>query len=410
MIRSLDDYRGVVGDEVLGEIYSKARGLLGRRVIHVNATQWGGGVAEILSSLVPLMNDVGIEADWRTLHGTPDFFMVTKKFHNALQGDSIDLNDINKKLFIDTNEAFAAYCQMHADCIIVHDPQPLPLIKFYKKKEPWVWRCHVDLSAPTDSLWEFLKTFIMRYDVAILSSEAYKKDDLAVEQRIIHPAIDPLSLKNMEMPARDISRYLRRAGIPADKPLVTQVSRMDIWKDPEGLLEVFKIVKEKVDCRLVYCYDMAGDDPEGRIVYEKAYRKARKLVESGDVIFVMGSSHVLVNAIQRASAVVVQNSLKEGFCLCVTEALWKGKPVVATNVGGIPQQITDGESGFLVNPRDREAFAGRIVQCLRDPEMARGLGEKGREGVKENFLITRLLLDYLNLIGDITWGRRRVAR
>ena len=409
MMKSLDDYRQIVGDDVLGEIYSKARALQGRHVIHVNSTYQGGGVAEILGSLVPLMNDVGIEADWRILRGAPDFFAITKKFHNALQGDSLNLTERKKQLFIETNEAFAAYCKMRADCIIVHDPQPLPLIKFYKKSEPWVWRCHVDMSAPNGNLWEFLKTFIMRYDVAIFSSEQYRRNDLAVEQRIIYPAIDPLSLKNIELPEKDISKYVRKAGIPTDKPVITQVSRMDIWKDPEGLLEVFKRVRKDVDCRLVYCYDTAEDDPEGRMVYERTYRKAVKLVERGDVIFVIGSSQILVNAVQRFSTVLVQNSIREGFCLCVTEGLWKGKPVVATSVGGIPRQIVDGESGFLVEPYDREAFADRIVKLLRNPDMAAGMGEKGRENVTKNFLTTRLLLDYLNLIGDVTWGRRRVT-
>jgi len=405
VIRSLDDYRQVVGDGALAQIYAQARRLQGKRILHINSTHQGGGVAEILGSLVPLMNDVGLEADWRVLHGTPDFFAITKKFHNALQGGSLNLTDIKKQIYVQTNEAFSVYCHIDADCVIVHDPQPLPLIKFYKKRVPWIWRCHVDLSQPNEALWQFLKTFILRYDLDVISTEMYRKACLPVEQRIVHPAIDPLSLKNKELSKRDIFKYVRKAGIPTDKPLITQVSRMDIWKDPVGLLEVFKHVRKEVDCRLVYCYDMASDDPEGNGVYQRTYRKAKKLVESGDVIFVLGSSQILVNAVQRVSTVLVQKSIREGFCLCVTEGLWKGKPVVATNVGGIPQQLVEAENGFLLDPFDTDGFADRIVRVLQNPDMAEEMGRKGKETVRKNFLITRLLLDYLNLLNDVTSGR-----
>jgi len=400
-MKSLDDYRELVGDKVIGEIYRRARGLQGKNIIHVNSTFIGGGVAEILDSLVPLMNDVGIAADWRTLHGTPDFFTITKKFHNALQGDSINLSAIKKQLYVQTNETFCSYCHIDDDCVIVHDPQPLPIIKFYKKTQPWIWRCHVDLSEPNKELWEYLKTFILRYDMVILSSEKYKKEDLPVEQRIISPSIDPLSLKNKELSEGDILKYVRKSGIPMDKPIITQVSRMDQWKDPEGLLDVFQLVREKVDCRLVYCYDLALDDPEGADIYARVQRKAGRLVEKGDVKFVMGNNDILVNAIQRFSTVIAQNSIREGFCLAVTEALWKEKPVVATNVGGIPLQVKDRQNGFLVEPRDTKSFADRLIQILQNPDMAKQMGKKGKEIVSENFLITRSLLDYSDLLNDV---------
>ena len=394
----LEDYRKIAGDEAISAIYKEARRLYGRRILHINSTYYGGGVAEILNSLVPLMNNVGIEADWRILHGTPDLFTITKKFHNALQGDSINLTEIKKRLYVGANEAFSTYCHIDADCVFVHDPQPLPVIKFYKKRQPWVWRCHIDLTNPNKKLWEFLKGFILRYDMVIFSSEKYKKEDLPVEQKVIYPSIDPLSLKNKELSEKDILKYVKKAGIPNDKPVITQVSRMDPWKDPEGLLEVFKYVKEKVDCRMVYCYDMALDDPEGVEIYSKVYRKAKKFVEKGDVIFVVGKHQILVNAIQRFSTVLVQNSIREGFCLAVTEALWKGKPVVATNVGGIPLQIKDGENGFLVEPGNREQFADRIIKILEDPSIGHEVGKKAREVVRERFLITRTLLDYLHIL------------
>ena len=394
----LEDYRKIAGDEAISAIYKEARRLYGRRILHINSTYYGGGVAEILNSLVPLMNNIGIEADWRILHGTPDLFTITKKFHNALQGNSINLTEIKKQLYVGANEAFSTYCHIDADCVFVHDPQPLPVIKFYKKRQPWVWRCHIDLTNPNKKLWEFLKGFILRYDMVIFSSEKYKKEDLPVEQRVIYPSIDPLSLKNKELSEKDILKYVKKAGIPSDKPVITQVSRMDPWKDPEGLLEVFKYVKEKVDCRMVYCYDVALDDPEGVEIYSKVYRKAKKFVEKGDVIFVVGKHQILVNAIQRFSTVLVQNSIREGFCLAVTEALWKGKPVVATNVGGIPLQIKDGENGFLVEPGNREQFADRIIKILEDPSIGHEVGKKAREVVRERFLITRTLLDYLRIL------------
>ncbi|MFQ6079442.1 MAG: glycosyltransferase [Thermodesulfobacteriota bacterium] len=333
---------------------------------------------------------------------SPYLFTITKKFHNALLGDSITLTEIKKHLYVGANEAFSTYCHIENDCVIVHDPQPLPLIKFYKKTQPWVWRCHIDLTDPNEKLWEFLKGFILRYDMVIFSSEKYKKEDLPVEQRVIVPSIDPLSLKNKELSEKDIVKYAKKAGIPNDKPVIAQVSRMDPWKDPEGLLEIFKRVKEKVDCRLVYCYDMAIDDPEGTAIYSKIYRKANKLRERGDVVFVVGKNQILVNAIQRFSTVVVQNSIREGFCLAITEALWKGKPIVATNVGGIPLQVTNAQDGFLVGPHEKDEFAERIIEILKNPSLAKEMGNKGKENVRKNFLVTRLLSDYLDLLSDIT--------
>jgi trehalose synthase len=401
-MRNLENYREIVGDEVISGIYRKARKLYGKHFLQINSTYYGGGVAEILDSLVPLMNNVGIEADWRILRGSPDLFTITKKFHNALQGDPINLSDMKKQLYVGANEAFSTYCHIEHDCVIVHDPQPLPLIRFYRKRQPWVWRCHIDLTNPNKNLWEFIKGFILKYDMVIFSSEKYKKEDLPVEQRVIVPSIDPLSFKNKELSEKDIVKYVKKAGIPNDKPVITQVSRMDPWKDPEGLLEIFKRVREKVECRLVYCYDMALDDPQGTAVFSKVYRKANKLREKGDVVFVVGKNQILVNAIQRSSTVLVQNSIREGFCLSVTEALWKGKPIVATNVGGIPIQIRNAEEGFLVEPNDKQQFADSIIEILKNPSLAEEMGKKGKERAKKNFLITRLLSDYLDLLNDIT--------
>jgi len=399
---SLEDFRTIVPDETLAEIYARARGLYGKHIVHINATYQGGGVAEILYSLVLLMNDVGINTGWRILHGSPDFFNTTKKFHNALQGADIDLSERKKRLYLQVNEHFSRFTHiLNHDCVIVHDPQPLSLIRFYRKRQPWIWRCHIDLTNPHQQLWDFLNGFLLKYDQIVVSSEKYFKEDLPVDQRIICPAINPLTLKNKELDEKTIKKYIEKANIPTDKPIITQVARLDPWKDPAGVLEVFKRVKEKVDCRLVFCYNLAGDDPEGIQIYNKVYRKAAGLVNNGDVIFVVGNNDILVNSIQRFSNVIIQKSIKEGFCLSVTEALWKGKPVIASNVGGLPSQIEDGKSGFLLEPNDTEGFAERIVYILKNPKEGKNLGNKAKETVRQKFLVTRLLSDHLDMLNSI---------
>ncbi|MBL7153795.1 MAG: glycosyltransferase [Phycisphaerae bacterium] len=400
MIR-LEDFRHIVPDERLAEIYDRAKGLYGKHIVHVNATYQGGGVAEILYSLVQLMNDVGINAGWRILHGSQEFFEITKSFHNALQGAKLNLSEKKRRAYLQVNDNFARFTHLQHDCIIVHDPQPLSLIRAYRKRQPWVWRCHIDLTNPHEDLWDFLKGFLLKYDQVVMSSEKYFKKDLPVDQRLMFPAINPLSEKNREIPEKTILEHVTKAGIPTDKPIITQVSRLDPWKDPEGVIDVFKLVKEKVDCRLVFCYNVASDDPEGLRMYRKVQRKANKLVNTGDIVFVVGNNETLVNSVQRFSSVIIQKSIREGFCLCVTEALWKGTPVVASNVGGIPYQIDDGRSGFLVEPQDNEGFAERIIDILQDPDKAKAMGEKAREKVRREFLITRLLSDYLDMLNSV---------
>jgi trehalose synthase len=400
----LEDFRHVVPDETLAEIYAQARGLYGKHIVHLNATYQGGGVAEILYSLVLLMNDVGIDAGWRILHGSQVFFEVTKKFHNALQGGKLNLSDRKKRLYLQVNEDFSRFTHLDHDCVIIHDPQPLALISSYRKRQPWIWRCHIDLTDPHKELWDFLKSFLLKYDQLVVSSEKYFKKDLPIDQRLMLPAINPLSQKNKDITDKTILEHITKAGIPTDKPIITQVSRLDPWKDPEGLIDVFKRVKEKVDCRLVFCYNTASDDPEGMQMYNKVQRKANKLIKSGDILFVVGNNEILVNSIQRFSSIIIQKSTKEGFCLAVTEALWKGTPVVASNVGGIPAQIEDGENGFLVEPKDLEGFADRIIHLLKNPAEAKNMGLKGQETVRQKFLITRLLSDYLHMLNAIISG------
>ena len=397
----LEDFRHIVPDETLVEIYVRARKLYGKHIIHLNATYQGGGVAEILYSLAMLMNDVGIDAGWRILHGSQDFFEITKGFHNALQGAKLNLSERKKRLYRMVNENFARFTHLDHDCVIVHDPQPLALIASYKKRQPWIWRCHIDLTEPHADLWDFLKGFVLKYDQMVVSSEKYFKDDLPLDQRLMYPAINPLSAKNVMISDKTIHDQLGKANVPLDKPLITQVSRLDPWKDPEGVIDVFKMVRQQIDCRLVLCYNVASDDPEGLQMYKKVQRKANRMLETGDVLLVVGNSEKLVNAIQRFSKVVIQKSTREGFCLAVTEALWKGTPVVASNVGGIPSQIEDGKSGYLLDPTDTEGFADRIVHVLKNPGEAEEIGRQAKERVREKFLITRLLSDYLDMLNAI---------
>jgi len=397
----LEDFRHIVPDETLAEIYSRAKGLYGKNIVHLNATYQGGGVAEILYSLVLLMNDVGINTGWRILHGSQEFFEITKSFHNALQGANFNLSERKKLLYLQVNENFSKFTHLDHDCVIIHDPQPLSLIRSYKKRQPWIWRCHIDLTDPHEELWDFLKGFLLKYDQIVFSSEKYFKKDMPVNQRLMFPAINPISQKNRDVSDKSILEHITKAGIPTDKPIITQVSRLDLWKDPEGVIDVFKLVKEKVDCRLVFCYNVASDDPEGMRMYTKVQRKANKFLKSGDILFVVGNNETLVNAIQRFSSVIIQKSTREGFCLSVTEALWKGTPVVASNVGGIPMQIEDGVNGFLLEPKDTEGFADRIIHLLKNPKENEDLGHNGKETVRKKFLITRLLSDYLYMLNSI---------
>ena len=397
----LESFRHIVPDGTLAEIYNRARSLYGKHILHLNATYQGGGVAEILYSLVMLMNDVGIDAGWRILHGSQEFFEITKNFHNALQGAKLNLSERKRRVYLQVNDSFAKFTHLNHDCVLVHDPQPLALIHSYRKRQPWIWRCHIDLTDPHKGLWDFLKGFVLKYDQVIMSSEKYFKSDLPVDQRLIYPAINPLSPKNAALPEKAIKEHLDKAGVPTDKPVITQVSRLDPWKDPEGVIDVYKIVKEKVDCRLMLCYNVASDDPEGLQMYKKVQRKANRMLERGDILLVVGNKEKLVNAVQRFSSVIIQKSTKEGFCLAVTEALWKGTPVVASNVGGIPSQIEDGKNGFLLEPTDEDGFADRIIHLLKNPEEGKELGRLARETVREKFLITRLLADYLDMLNAI---------
>jgi trehalose synthase len=400
-MKQMEDYLPIVGEKVVYDIYKKASKLYDKHLVHVNSTFIGGGVAEILNKLVPLTNDTGLDAGWRVLHGNLEFYDITKKMHNALQGSTDSFKEEDKQTYLGVNKAFASYTHFDHDCIVIHDPQPLSLIKYINKRQPWIWRCHIDLTNPNPELWNFIKPFILRYDLMIVSSEQYKKDDLPVEQRVIQPAIDPLAPKNIALSEQRCKDILKEAGIPTDKPIITQVSRMDKWKDPEGLLKIFGKVKKKVDCRLLYTYNLATDDPEGVDIFNRIKQAVRDLHFKDDILFVLGNNDYLVNAIQTFSDVVIQKSIREGFCLCVTEAMWKGTPVVASNVGGIPVQIDDGENGYLFKPTDYQGFADSIIELLKNKRLAQTIGKSGRDKIKQKFLLPRLLKDYLTIMYDV---------
>ena len=401
-IKSLDKYRNIVGDETIEKIFDEASSLSEKTVVHINSTYQGGGVAEILNSLIILMNDVGIKTDWRILHGDLDFFTITKKFHNALQSEKINLSNKKKEIYYINNVNNAIFTHINHDFVIVHDPQPLPIITCYKKKQPWVWRCHIDISDPMKGLWDYLKMFILKYDAMIVSMDKFREKEIPeriMPQYIIRPSVDPLTIKNKKITDSTISRYLSKSGLDQDKPIICQVSRFDKWKDPEGMVKIFRLIKEKVDCQLVLVGSMATDDPEGQDIFENL---EKTIINEKDVHLIINASDIAINALQRASSVVIQKSLKEGFAITVSEALWKETPVVASNVGGIPSQVIDGKNGYLLDPKDYRGFAEKITWLIENPDIAKEMGQYGKEHVKNNFLITRHLSDYIQLLKNVS--------
>lgn len=394
-MQNLENYRKIVGDKVINKIYNKAKKFSQKHIVCISSTHQGGGVAEILNSIIFLFNEIDIDFGWRIIHGTPDFFAITKQFHNALQGGKIHLSERKKEMYLKTNKRYSTFTHLDHDLVIVHDPQPLALIGFYQKKQPWIWRCHIDLSNPNKIAWDFLKQFIKKYDQVIVSAKEYKRN-LRIPQSIIYPAIDPRSPKNQLIPEINIDKRLDKLGIDLNKPIISQISRFDKWKDPEGVIKIFKMVKKKVDCQLVLLGNLAMDDPEGVKIYNKIIKKY------GDhkdikILVNVSDNDLVVNSLQRKSAVVIQKSLKEGFGLTVAEALYKGTPVVASNIGGIPLQVINGVNGFLHNPKDIKSFSQSIIKILQDEELRNELGKNGKEHITKNFLITRLITDWLNL-------------
>ena len=392
-IIQIEDYEQYVGAETVEHILEKAKPLRDLHVVNVNSTYYGGGVSELLSSLTLLMNGLGIKTGWRLIQGSPDFFSITKKIHNALQGKDINLTGRKKELYEFIIHQNSLRTHLDHDVVIIHDPQPLPMINHFRKNSPWIWRCHIDLSRPDKKTWNYLSQFIRKYDAIILSIKEYALP-LKTPQLFFMPAIDPFSLKNRELSEDEIDERLEHYNIPTDLPLVAQISRFDRWKDPEGVIEAFKLARKEVDCTLVLLGNVATDDPEGGEIYE-AVLKHRE----DRIIILSCQDSALVNALQRRADVVLQKSIREGFGLTVAEAMWKGKPVIGGNVGGICYQIKDGENGFLVS--SIKETADRIVQLLKDKKLCERLGNNARESVKKKFLLTREIEQYLDLFNSI---------
>lgn len=397
--KQLADYGPIVGEEAITEIRALAEPVRGARVVHINATAFGGGVAEMLVTLVPLMRDVGLDAGWQVIEGTDEFFNVTKACHNGLQGMDIPFTEEMKAIWRRYNEMNAQKFEGEYDFVIVHDPQPAGLLHYHGHAggKHWAWRCHIDTSHPNPAYWDFFAPYISEYQAGIFTMEQYVGPGASFKHlAIITPKIDPLSPKNVPMAEDRAREIVARFGIDTGRPLITQVSRFDPWKDPLGVIDAYRIVKAQVpEVQLALVGSMATDDPEGWYYLDKTSRHAGE----DDDIYILHNFHGVgaseVGAFQTASDVVIQKSTREGFGLVVTEALWKGKPVVGGNAGGIPLQVIDGQTGFLVN--SVEECGEKALYLLRHPEEAQQMGRAAREHVRQNFLSTHHLADYLRL-------------
>lgn len=390
---SLTDYGPIAGSSVVEELRELAKRLIGKHIIMVNSTRVGGGVAEILNRMTPLLKELDLDARWEVIEGSEEFFKVTKRFHNALHGKQETFTTEMLELFLEVGRTNVTHLNLDGDILFIHDPQPITLIEARGRypTSRWIWRCHIDVSRPNQTVWDFLQPLILKYDAAVYSTAAFAQR-MAMRQVLIAPSIDPLSEKNRELAPEEITAILQKLGVPQDRPIITQVSRFDYLKDPLGVIEAFRRVRRSIKCRLVLAGGPASDDPEAEEVLSRVREKAKDNPEI-HLLMLPPSSDLKINALQRASAVVVQKSLKEGFGLTVSEALWKARPVVASAVGGIPLQVKHGHTGLLVHSVEGAAHA--IKQLLNNPDYARRLGENGREHVRQNFLLTRHLRDYL---------------
>jgi trehalose synthase len=396
--QSIGDYEATAGREVTERLRSLAEPLRGARVLHLNATPYGGGVAEILRSEVPLMRDLGIACDWKIITGDKDFFSVTKTMHNALQGHKRSLTDHEKEIYLTYSTRNAHLLEEEYDLIVAHDPQPLACPYFHGRGGTrWIWRSHIDTSEPNPELWAFLRPYLEDYDAAVFTLGDFVPPEFPVPRvEVIPPAIDPESPKNIELSSKTADRILGWLGVEFGKPLVTQVSRFDPWKDQPGVIEAYRLVKEEVpDLKLALVGSMALDDPEGWEVYRQIKEAASEDPDIDIFTNLTGVSNVEVNAFQRFSDVCVQKSIREGFGLVVSETLWKGTPMVAGEAGGIPLQMPGGAGGFLVG--SVKECAERLLYMLRNPKEGAEIALSGKEIVRERFLITRLIADELEL-------------
>jgi len=390
----LDEYAALLGQGEIDELRVLAKPLRGRSIEMINSTAVGGGVAEILNRLLPLAEELELNMRWEVMTGGDDFYGVTKAFHNALHGAPYRADAKDFEIFLACNERNRARLPLDAEFMIIHDPQPAALIDGRKKNgNHWAWRCHIDLSHPNRAVWDFLDKFVARYDAAMFSSPEFSRA-LPIPQYLFYPAIDPLSEKNRELESGFVARTLAEYQIDPQRPILTQISRFDRLKDPVGVIRAYRIVKRYFDCQLVLAGGSASDDPEGAVVLKEVQQEANGEADI-HIIELPAWAPLEVNALQRASTIVIQKSLREGFGLTVSEALWKKKPVVASAVGGIPVQIIHKHTGLLAHSVEGTAYQIRFL--LSHPEIAAKLGDHGHEHVKENFLITQKLKRYMTL-------------
>jgi len=392
-MKGIEAYREIAGKDEIDQLYRLAQLSRNKRVLMINSTKDGGGVAEILIRLVPLLCELGIDCRWETITAEAPFFEITKSMHNAMQGKKINFSPDALDYYLKVNKENAENLDLDADIVIVHDPQPLALVSYAKNSSKWVWRCHIDTSKPELSLWKFFKAHLLNYDASIYSIAKFSRP-LPHAQYLIPPSIDPLADKNRDISEKKISGVLQKYGIRKDKPLVVQVSRFDKFKDPVGVIKAYRMVKDELDCRLVLAGGTASDDPEGAMVLSEVKKEAK-----GDpdihILCCEPGSNIDINALQRAADVIIQKSTKEGFGLVVTEAMYKAKPVVGGAVGGITIQVQNHHTGFLVHSPEGAAY--RIRYLLNRDKIRKSMGEAAKEYVRSNFLITRHLRDYLAL-------------
>ncbi|MFQ5933782.1 MAG: glycosyltransferase [Dehalococcoidia bacterium] len=409
--KRLDDYRRIAGTKAVDEIRTLALELQGKRVLHLNSAAYGGGVADVLGALVPLLNDIGLSAEWRTIRGDDAFFEVTKKMHNGLQGRPVAWTRAMWNTWLKFNEQNASELDPDYDIVVIHDPQPAAILHFLRKAErtgraKWLWRCHIDLTDMPPELWRKLLPYVQFYDGAEFSmGEFVERSLVGPEINVVAPAIDPLDPRNIPLGRRAAADLLKSSGIDSRRPIMAQVSRFDSWKDPLGVIDAYRLVKTEVqDLQLVLIGPTASDDPEGLVYFERTARHAGEDPDIHLLTNLKGGGDLTVNAVQTRADVMVQKSIREGFGLSVSGSLWHGKPVVAGRAGGIVLQVIDGKTGFLID--STEECAERVLRLLKDPGLSRKMGRRAKEHVRRNFLITRYLRDSLVAYGRLLQGSR----
>jgi trehalose synthase len=395
---SLRDYAAIVGRERIAVLERLAGRLRGLRLVMVNSTRSGGGVAEMLARQVPLLNELGSETRWELIEGPAEFFEATKTLHNGLQGARVALTPAQREAYLETNRRNAERLNLEADVVVIHDPQPAAMVRFAAKSCPWIWRCHIDVTRPHRDTWRFLGEFIARFDASVFSTAAFAPV-LPHPQYLNAPSIDPLAEKNRDMARHEVDSILARLGLDRSRPLIVQVSRFDRFKDPVGVIEAFRLARRRDDCKLVLVGGGAADDPEGAEVLREVREAAREDPDIS-ILDLPPDSHAQINAVQRAATLIVQKSTREGFGLTVTEGLWKGRPVIGGAAGGITLQVFDHQTGFLVH--SIEGCAYRMRYLLNRRLLAEEMGRRGRELVRHQFLLTRDLRDWLTLFLAVT--------